>query len=62
MRVGDIVVIRELDDLPEHLFEVHEIHEDHITGIALSGPLAGAYGEPDIELVLRVHAPALGSS
>ena len=59
MTVGDIVVIREFDDIPEHLFEVHEIFEDHITGIALSGPLRGCYGEPDLELILEVP---LGSS
>jgi len=59
MRAGDVVVIRAIDDIPEHLFKVHSIEEDHITGIALSGPLRGCYGEPDIALVLRV---LLGSS
>ena len=28
--------------------------EDCITGTALTGPLAGEYGEPDIALVLQV--------
>ena len=30
--------------------------KDCITGIALTGPLAGEYGEPDIALVLQVLA------
>jgi len=59
MTEGDIVTIRAIDDIPEHLFQVEEIFEDHITGIALSGPLRGCYGEPDLELILE--AP-LGSS
>lgn len=62
MKAGDVVVIQAFDDVPEHLFEVHTIEDDHITGVALSGPLRGCYGEPDLELVVRVHAPSLGSS
>ena len=38
----------------EHQFLVEEIFEDLITGRALTGPLAGEYGEPDIESVLKV--------
>lgn len=49
---GDIVVIAAFDDIPEHLFEVHSVEEDHLTGFALSGPLEGCYGEPDLDLVL----------
>jgi len=56
MTEGDIVVIRAFDDIPEHLFQVEEVFADHITGLALSGPLRGCYGEPDLGLVLRVHA------
>lgn len=62
MKAGDVVVIRAIDDIPEHLFEVHTVHEDHITGLTLSGPLEGCYGEPDLELVLLVQTPSLGSS
>ena len=51
---GCIVVIAAFDDVPEHTFRVEEVFEDCVTGIALTGPLAGEYGEPDIELILRV--------
>jgi hypothetical protein len=44
------------DDIPEHSFRVEEAFEDCITGTALTGPLAGEYGEPDIALVLQVLA------
>ena len=42
------------DDIPAHQFQVDEVFGDCITGIALTGPLAGEYGEPDIALVLQV--------
>ena len=51
---GCIVVIAAFDDVPEHSFRVEEVFEDCVTGIALTGPLSGEYGEPDIELILRV--------
>ena len=51
---GCIVVIAAFDDVPEHSFRVEEVFEDCVTGTALTGPLAGEYGEPDIELILRV--------
>ena len=51
---GCIVVIAAFDDVPEHCFRVEEVFEDCVTGAALTGPLAGEYGEPDIELILRV--------
>ena len=51
---GCIVLIAAFDDVPEHTFHVEEVFEDCVTGTALSGPLAGEYGEPDIELILRV--------
>jgi hypothetical protein len=35
---------------------VQEALKDCITGTALTGPLAGEYGEPDIALVLQVLA------
>lgn len=53
---GDVVVIAAFDDVPEHLFEIEEVHEDCVTGIALSGPLSGCYGEPGREMILRVHS------
>ena len=54
---GMRVLIRGFDDAPEHVFEVHTIEDGFVTGMALTGPLAGEYGEPDIELVLQVLSP-----
>ena len=51
---GCTVLIAAFDDVPEHQFLVDEIFSDLVTGTALTGPLAGEYGEPDIALVLRV--------
>jgi hypothetical protein len=51
---GCIVLIAVFDDVPEHSFRVEEVFEDCVTGIALTGPLAGEYGEPDLSLILRV--------
>ena len=48
------VVIAAIDDIPEHLFLVSEVHDDCVCGIALTGALKGAYGEPDRELILRI--------
>ena len=46
-----VVVIRAFDDVPEHLFRIHSVEEDRVTGVALSGPFAGSYCEPPLELV-----------
>jgi hypothetical protein len=54
---GCIVLIAAFDDVPEHEFEVEEVFEDLVTGVALTGPLAGEYGEPDLEMILRVLSP-----
>lgn len=50
-RTGDVVTIKAFDDVPEHQFLVQEVFEDCVTGVAITGPLAGEYGEPGIELV-----------
>ncbi len=47
VKVGSIVVVAAFDEVPEHLFLVQEVFKDFVTGVALTGPLAGAYGEPD---------------
>ena len=52
IKPGDIVRIAAFDDIPEHDFEVVSVEDDCLTGIALSGPLAGEYGEPDLTLVI----------
>ena len=51
---GMHVLIRGFDEVPEHVFVIHTIEDGFVTGTALTGPLAEEYGEPDIELVLRV--------
>ena len=54
LRPGDVVTIRAFDAIPEHLFRVDEVLDDCVTGVALTGPLAGAYGEPDLALVAGI--------
>lgn len=56
LKEDDVVVISASDDWPEHLFKVWEVYDDNITGYAISGPLDGAYGEPDFDLILRIHS------
>ncbi len=51
---GDVVVVRAFDDVPEHLFRVDEVFEDCLTGFAVTGPLAGSYGQPTLEMILRI--------
>ena len=51
---GCVVLIKGLDDIPAHQFLVDEVFDDFITGTALTGPLAGEYGEPEMTLVLEV--------
>ena len=54
IRPGDIVTIQPFDDVPEHLFRVDEVLDDCVTGVALTGPLTGEYGEPDLSLVAGI--------
>tara|TARA_B110000008_G_C16662571_1_gene441409 strand:- start:382 stop:591 length:210 start_codon:yes stop_codon:yes gene_type:complete len=51
---GCIVIIKGFDDIPVHHFLVEEVFNGFITGKALTGPLAGDYGEPEMILVLEV--------
>ena len=44
IKPGDVVVIGGFDDIPDHQFQVDEVYQDLVTGIALTGPLAGEYG------------------
>lgn len=48
------MLIEGFDDIPEHEFRIDEIYEEFITGMALSGPLAGEYGEPDKEMIVKL--------
>ena len=51
---GCIVLIAAVDDIPEHQFQVDQVLDDLVTGTALTGPFAGEYGEPEIEMIVRV--------
>lgn len=51
---GDVVVVQAFDDVPEHLFRVEEVFEDCVTGHAVTGPLTGTYGEPALEMIVRL--------
>ena len=54
IKPGDVVVIGGFDDIPEHQLQVEEVYEDLVTGTVLTGPFAGEYGEPDIEMIVEV--------
>lgn len=54
---GAIVWIAAFDEVPRHLFRVEVVYDDCVGGIALTGPLAGSYGEPDLELILGPARP-----
>ena len=51
---GTVVIIAAFDDVPEHQFVIHTVELDCVTGIALTGPLAGSYGEPDLDLIKAI--------
>ena len=51
---GCIVLIAAFDDIPEHQFQVEEVFDDLVTGVALTGPLAGEYGEPELGMIVQV--------
>ena len=54
---GCIVLIAAFDDIPEHRFLVEEVFDDLVTGTALTGPFAGEYGEPEIEMITAAITP-----
>jgi hypothetical protein len=54
LQPGCIVFIAGFDGIPEHQFQVDEVHDDLVTGTVLTGPLAGEYGEPEIKLITAV--------
>lgn len=57
MKPGDVVVVGAFDEVPEHLFRVDEVYDDCVGGVALTGPLAGEYGEPEVWMIVRVLTP-----
>jgi len=57
IRVGGVVVIGALAEVPEHEVLVEELFEDCMVGVALTGPLAGEYGARILEMIVRVLGP-----
>ncbi|MDG3039684.1 hypothetical protein P6F28_00160, partial [Roseicyclus marinus] len=55
-RLRAVVRIAAFDDVPEHDFEVETVEDDHVTGTALTGPLAGQYGEPEFDLIVALRS------
>ena len=51
------MLISAFDDVHVHVFVIQTIEDGYVTGMAVTGPFAGEYGEPDIELVLRALSP-----
>jgi len=51
---GCIVLIAAFDGIPEHQFQVDDVFDDLVTGVALTGPLAGEYGEPELGMIVQV--------
>jgi hypothetical protein len=56
LQPGVVIVIAAFDDVPEHDFEVVTVEEDYVTGFALTGPLAGQYGEPEFDLIVALRS------
>jgi len=54
LHTGAVVIIAAFDDVPAHRFKIHSVEEDCVTGFALTGPLAGSYGEPPIDLIKAI--------
>ena len=61
LHTGTVVIIAGFDEVPAHQFVIHSVEVDCVTGIALTGPLAGAYGEPRFDLILGFYKDGLGS-
>ena len=54
LHTGAVVIIAAFDEVPEHQFVIHSVELDCVTGVALTGPLAGAYGEPGLDLIMAI--------
>jgi hypothetical protein len=57
MKPGDVVIVAAFDEVPEHEFLIEEVLDDCVTGVALTGPLAGEYGELERSGIVRVVGP-----
>lgn len=51
LEAGMVVTILAFDDIPEHHFQIDEVHDDCIGGYSLNGPLKGEYGEPSFDMI-----------
>ena len=51
---GCVVLIAAFDDIPEHQFQVEEVFDGLVTGVAITGPFAGEYGEPELGMIVQV--------
>ncbi len=51
---GAVVIIAAFDEVPQHRFIIDTVEEDCVTGFALTGPLAGSYGEPPFDLIIAI--------
>jgi len=43
LATGTQVRIATFDDVPEHTFDVFTVEDGFVTGVAITGPLAGEY-------------------
>lgn len=57
LKVGAVVRLAAFDDVPTHRFVVHAVEADCVTGVALSGPMQGQYGEPALSMITEVLEP-----
>lgn len=62
VRTGDVFIVQAFDEVPEHLFQIEDVYEDHMTGVTLTGPLAGEYEEPEIGLIRPAGKSAIPAS
>ena len=51
---GTVVIVAAFDEIPEHQFVIDTVEKDCVTGFALTGPLAGSYGEPPLDLIKAI--------
>jgi len=61
LHTGTVVIIAAIDEVPAHQFVIHSVEVDCVTGVALTGPLSWAYGEPGFDLILGFYNHGLGS-
>ena len=55
LRPGVTVVIAASEDWPAHRLRVTDVFLDCVGGIALDGPFAGEYGEPEFHQIQAIE-------